>query len=113
MAGSLGLPQIIVPGAADTIVLPPRDQVPEKFSNRTLNFHNPTMTTMRTTPEENIQIGEFIAEKLSKDSYVNIMEQYGPCYRAYDFPKLARPVNRQDMEYAYSAARSAGLHRGF
>ena len=65
MAGSLGLPQVIVPGAADTIVLPPRDQVPEKFSNRTLNFHNPTMTTMRTTPEENIQIGEFIAEKLN------------------------------------------------
>ena len=65
MAGSLGLAQVIVPGAADTIVLPPRDQVPEKFSNRTLNFHNPTMTTMRTTPEENIQIGEFIAEKLN------------------------------------------------
>jgi uncharacterized protein (UPF0261 family) len=40
------LPQVIVPGAADTIVLPPRDQVPQKFKNRTLNFHNPTMTTM-------------------------------------------------------------------
>lgn len=66
MAGSLGLPQVIVPGAADTIVLPPRDQVPEKFANRTLNFHNPTMTTMRTTSEENIAIGEFIAAKLNK-----------------------------------------------
>ena len=65
MAGSLGLPQVIVPGAVDTIVLPPRDQVPEKFANRTLNFHNPTMTTMRTTPEENIAIGEFIAAKLN------------------------------------------------
>ena len=66
MAGELGLPQVIVPGAADTIVLPPRDQVPEKFHNRTLNFHNPTMTTMRTTPEENIQIGRFIAHKLNR-----------------------------------------------
>ena len=66
MAGSLGLPQVIVPGAADTIVLPPREQVPEKFANRTLNFHNPTMTTMRTTSEENIAIGEFIAAKLNK-----------------------------------------------
>ena len=66
MAGSLGLPQIIVPGAADTIVLPPRNQVPEKFANRTLNFHNPTMTTMRTTAEENVAIGEFIAEKLNR-----------------------------------------------
>jgi uncharacterized protein (UPF0261 family) len=66
MAAKLGLPQVIVPGAADTIVLPPRDQVPEKFKNRTLNFHNPTMTTMRTTVEENVAIAEFIAEKLNQ-----------------------------------------------
>jgi len=66
MAGALGLPQVIVPGAADTIVLPPRNQVPEKFANRTLNFHNPTMTTMRTNPEENVMIAEFIAAKLNR-----------------------------------------------
>jgi len=65
-AGRRGLPQVIVPGAADTIVLPPRDQVPEKFRNRTLNFHNPTMTTMRTTPEENVAIAHFIAGKLNQ-----------------------------------------------
>jgi uncharacterized protein (UPF0261 family) len=66
MAAQLGLPQVIVPGAADTIVLPPRDQVPEKFKNRTLNFHNPTMTTMRTTAEENAAIAAFIAAKLNQ-----------------------------------------------
>jgi uncharacterized protein (UPF0261 family) len=66
MAGQLGLPQVIVPGAADTIVLPPRDQVPEKFKNRILNFHNPTMTTMRTTPEDNAAIAEFIAARLNQ-----------------------------------------------
>ncbi len=65
-AGRAALPQVIVPGAADTIVLPPRDQVPEKFQNRTLNFHNPTMTTMRTTASENVAIAEFIASKLNK-----------------------------------------------
>lgn len=65
MAGKLGLPQLIVPGAADTIVLPPRDQVPDKFRNRTLNVHNPTMTTMRTSVEENVAIGEFMAGKLN------------------------------------------------
>lgn len=64
-AAALGLPQVIVPGAADTIVLPPRNQVPEKFRGRTLNFHNPTMTTMRTTPAENVAIAQFIAEKLN------------------------------------------------
>lgn len=65
-AGALGLPQVIVPGAADTIVLPPRDQVPEKFRGRTLNFHNPTMTTMRTSKDECLQIGQFIARKLNQ-----------------------------------------------
>ena len=66
MAAQLGLPMVIVPGAADTIVLPPRDQVPEKFKNRRLNVHNPTMTTMRTTQEENVEIAKFIAHKLNQ-----------------------------------------------
>lgn len=66
MAGRLGLPQLIVPGACDTIVLPPRDQIPERFHNRTLNLHNPTMTTMRTNVEENIAIARFISSKLNR-----------------------------------------------
>lgn len=65
-AGALGLPQVIVPGAADTVVLPPRDQVPERFAGRTLNFHNPTMTTMRTSVEENVAIARFIAARLNQ-----------------------------------------------
>jgi uncharacterized protein (UPF0261 family) len=47
-------------------VLPPKDQVPEKFRNRVLNYHNPTMTTMRTTAQENVAIARFIAEKLNQ-----------------------------------------------
>lgn len=59
------IPMVLVPGAADTIVLPPMEDVPEKFkTNRVLNIHNPTMTTMRTNTEENIKIGEFICKKL-------------------------------------------------
>lgn len=60
-----GIPFVLVPGAADTIVLPPLDNVPEKFkSGRILNVHNPTMTTMRTNVEENIKIAEFIIDKI-------------------------------------------------
>lgn len=59
------IPLVLVPGAADTIVLPPMHDVPEKFkTGRVLNIHNPTMTTMRTNVEENIQIGQFICAKL-------------------------------------------------
>lgn len=61
-----GLPLVVVPGAADTIVLPPMSDLPEKFRERTLNFHNPTMTTMRTNVEECVAIGQFLAGKLGK-----------------------------------------------
>ena len=61
----MGLPEVIVPGAADTVVLPPLNEVPEKFKARRLNVHNPTMTTMRTSPGENRDIAAFIARKLN------------------------------------------------
>jgi uncharacterized protein (UPF0261 family) len=60
------VPLVLVPGAADTIVLPPLSALPDKFRGRTLNFHNPTMTTMRTNVEECKAIGEFIVRKLQK-----------------------------------------------
>jgi uncharacterized protein (UPF0261 family) len=64
---AMGIPQVIVPGAADTIVLPPMSDLPDKFKQgRTLNIHNPTMTTMRTNTEECIAIGNFMVEKLKK-----------------------------------------------
>ena len=61
------LPFVLVPGAADTVVLPPMSSLPDRFKHgRTLNFHNPTMTTMRTNVEECVAIGNFIADKLEK-----------------------------------------------
>jgi uncharacterized protein (UPF0261 family) len=65
-AVEMGIPYVVVPGAADTIVLPPMSDLQDRFkSGRVLNFHNPTMTTMRTNVEENIAIGNFICEKLA------------------------------------------------
>lgn len=59
------IPTVLVPGGADTIVLPPMDALPDKFkTGRVLNYHNPTMTTMRTNVEENRKIGKFMVEKL-------------------------------------------------
>jgi len=65
-AVGMRIPQVIVPGAADTVVLPPMTALPDKFKGRTLNFHNPTMTTMRTNVEECVAIGTFLADKLQK-----------------------------------------------
>lgn len=64
-AVAMGIPLVVVPGAADTVVLPPMSALPEKFrEGRILNFHNPTMTTMRTNAEECVQIAYFLIKKL-------------------------------------------------
>lgn len=61
---------------------------------------------------------EFIAEKVSRDAYVNIMDQYHPCGRVMDFKNdpqygvLTRRVTEEEYEKAVDAARSVGLHRG-
>jgi putative pyruvate formate lyase activating enzyme len=48
---------------------------------------------------------------LSPNTYVNIMGQYRPCYRAGDHPPLNRRPNAAEMAQAFHAARAAGLHR--
>jgi uncharacterized protein (UPF0261 family) len=64
-AGLRGVPQVISLGALDMVNFGPRDTVPEKFKGRRFYQHNPTVTLMRTTPEENDKLGKEIAEKAS------------------------------------------------
>lgn len=52
-------------GALDMVNFGARDAVPEKFSDRLFHVHNPQVTLMRTTIEENRQIGLWIAERLN------------------------------------------------
>lgn len=78
-AVTMNIPMVLVPGAADTVVLPPIGDVPEQFKHgRVLNKHNPTMTTMRTNVEENVRIADFIANKLKvAQSPINILMPMG------------------------------------
>jgi uncharacterized protein (UPF0261 family) len=66
MAGRLGLPQVVSVGALDMVNFGARDSVPERFEDRNLYVHNPVVTLMRTTKEENAELGRRIASKLSK-----------------------------------------------
>ena len=43
----------------------PRESVPERFAGRNLYVHNPTITLMRTTPDECRELGRQIGRKLS------------------------------------------------
>jgi len=53
-------------GALDMVNFEAIDTVPQKFKHRNLYPHNPQVTLMRTTPEENRDIGRFIAAKLNQ-----------------------------------------------
>jgi uncharacterized protein (UPF0261 family) len=63
--GELGLPQVVSLGALDMVNFGPRETVPPQFEERNLYVHNPTVTLMRTTPEECAELGRRIARKLS------------------------------------------------
>ena len=65
-AGNHGVPQVIAPGALDMVNFGPPDTVPEKFKNRKFYQHNPTITLMRTTVDENAALGKMMARKLSQ-----------------------------------------------
>jgi uncharacterized protein (UPF0261 family) len=64
-AGELGLPQVVSLGALDMVNFGPRDTVPPRFEGRNFYIHNPTVTLMRTTPDECRELGRRIGRKLS------------------------------------------------
>jgi uncharacterized protein (UPF0261 family) len=64
-AGELGLPQVVSLGALDMVNFGPPDTIPKQFEERTFYIHNPTVTLMRTTPDECRELGRRIGRKLS------------------------------------------------
>ncbi len=53
----------------------------------------------------------FIAREISPDTYINLMDQYRPCYRAEEYPPLDRPISSEEYAAALQAARQHGLRR--
>ncbi len=65
MAGRKGVPQVVSLGALDMVNFGAKETVPTQFRERNLYVHNPTVTLMRTTPEECAELGRQIAQKLN------------------------------------------------
>jgi putative pyruvate formate lyase activating enzyme len=65
--------------------------------------------------EESAEIFSWLASEVSPDTYVNIMDQYRPAWRVLEKPdkyeEISRSLHSGELEAAYEAARSAGLHR--
>jgi len=61
-----GLPYVGSAGALDMVNFGPRETVPERFAGRKFVIHNPNVTLMRTTRDENRAAGEWIAGRLNQ-----------------------------------------------
>jgi len=64
-AGRCNIPQVVSTGALDMVNFAAIESVPKEFQGRNLYKHNPTVTLMRTTVEENRQLGLILSEKLN------------------------------------------------
>lgn len=55
------------------------------------------------------QIMEWIAHHLPKDTYVNIMAQYTPLFKAFDYPEIARRITKEEYVKVVERAQELGL----
>ena len=57
------------------------------------------------------EVVKFIADNISKNTYLNIIDLYHPCYKAFDHPPLDRRLTNQEYAEAVQMAEDAGLKR--
>ncbi|MFB0517332.1 MAG: radical SAM protein [Candidatus Neomarinimicrobiota bacterium] len=57
------------------------------------------------------EIVRFLAQEISPDTYLNLMDQYRPAYKAHEYPVLARPITREEYQEAVRLSKTAGLRR--
>jgi uncharacterized protein (UPF0261 family) len=103
-AGAVGLPQVVSLGALDMVNFGPRESVPPQFEGRNLYVHNPTVTLMRTTPDECAELGRTIGRKLSAATGPTVL--FVPLKGISMIAVEGQPFHDADAD----AALLAGLH---
>lgn len=57
------------------------------------------------------QTASFLAREISPSTYLNVMDQYRPCFRAFGHPQIGRRITREEYRQAVAAAKAVGLTR--
>jgi putative pyruvate formate lyase activating enzyme len=57
------------------------------------------------------KIFEFISKEISKNTFLNIMDQYWPTYKAHQYPELSRRITEKEFQEAINLAKKFGLKR--
>jgi putative pyruvate formate lyase activating enzyme len=56
-----------------------------------------------------IDVIDFLADEISKNTYVNVMEQYRPTFKAHNYPEINRPITYEEFYEVYQYAKERGL----
>ena len=108
-AGRKGIPQLVCPGAIDMVNFGPVETVPRQFRGRNLYIHNPSVTLMRTTPDECAEIGRITATRLNRASGpVTVLI---PLRGVSAIDKIGAPFYSQEALDAYRHALKTSLSR--
>ncbi len=57
------------------------------------------------------EVVRFLAQEVSTNTYLNVMAQYHPCYKAFDIPQLSQSLTRHEFNEAVDLAHQQGLYR--
>ena len=57
------------------------------------------------------KVMQFLAQEISSNTYVNIMDQYRPCGLAHTYSEINRRISLEEFENALQIAREEGIHR--
>jgi len=55
------------------------------------------------------EVLKFLAEEISRNTFVNVMDQYYPAFRAFEFPELSRRITRKEHKRIVKLAKELGL----
>jgi uncharacterized protein (UPF0261 family) len=105
--GRSGIPQVVSLGALDMVNFGPRESVPDKFEGRNLYVHNPTITLMRTTPDEMAELGRRIARKLNGAQSPTVL--FVPLKGVSAIDVEGQPFHDADADEALFAALREGV----
>jgi uncharacterized protein (UPF0261 family) len=103
-----GIPHVVAPGALDMVNWGPPESVPERFAGRRFHAHNPQVTLMRTTAEENRRLGAIFAEKLNRGA-PDRTEIFLPLGGVSALDRPGQPFHDPDADAAFRESLRAHL----
>lgn len=106
VAGALGLPQVLCPGALEVLVFNEPETVPARYAGRRLVRHSPQITDLRLTREEMAEVGREVARRLqaTRERAVFLIPNAG-----YDSYAVAgEPFHDRDADAAFVAELRRG-----